>query len=156
MNFSGFNIFFLSFLFCFLFLFQRAVVDTFIFWQADFCFLTFSDDEGVSESGGEGLSSWVFNVNDIERSQMSVSGGDLSDSSFIVTLGHEDQISEFEFNVIDDFILNQVQLDGVVDVDFRVRVSDGSSVMGDNVWNFVGSNFLSNNFQKLESGFLRL
>jgi len=43
-----------------------------------------------------------------------------------------------------------------VDSDLRVWESEGSTVVGNNVWNLVWTNFLSDDFAELEFGFVRL
>ena len=48
----------------------------------------------------------------------------------------------------------QVVLDGVVDLDAWVWVSDGSSVMSDNIRNLVWSNGFRSDLAKLEFGFI--
>jgi hypothetical protein len=53
------------------------------------------------------------------------------------------KLTLLEFDVINDFIVTQVKLDGVVDIDVRVGISEGSSVVSDDVRDLVGGNFLS-------------
>lgn len=65
-------------------------------------------------------------------------------------------LTRVEFGVVEDGLGGDVNLDGVVDLDFRVSESDGSSVVGDDVWDFVWSDFLSDNLAELVFGFIGL
>ena len=60
-----------------------------------------------------------------------------------------------ELGVVKDGAGGDVKLDGVIDRDFRVSESNGSSVVGDDVWDLVWSDFLSNNLAELVFGFFR-
>ena len=51
-------------------------------------------------------------------------------------------------------ILFQIVLDGVSFVDVWVWESDSSCIVGDDVWNLVGSNCFLDNLAKLEASFL--
>ena len=46
-----------------------------------------------------------------------------------------------------------IEFKGISLVNFWVGESDGYAIMGDNVWDFVGTNCFSFNFQKFEFGF---
>ena len=50
-------------------------------------------------------------------------------------------------------MLTITYLDGIVHFDVRVRVADGSSVMGNAIWNLVLSKFLLQNLAELEGSF---
>jgi len=95
-------------------------------------------------------------VNDIERTGMLFDVGDDTNPTDIVTTYDVRYITHFEFGEIGDFILNQVVLDGIVDLDFRVGESDGSSIMGYDVRDPVGSQSLLNDLTELELSFFFL
>ena len=98
-----------------------------------------SDDEHVRESGGEGLAEDVGDVDNVEPTEVSLLVGDHSGSSHVSSAGDHDNVSGLELDVVDDRVLLKVELDGVVHSDDRVRVSDRSSVVGDNVGDSLGA-----------------
>ena len=66
---------------------------------------------------------------------MSVSGGDDSDSTQVMTAGDHAEGSGIKSDVLGDGAGLDVDDDGVVDLDVGVGVSDGSGVVGDDEWN---------------------
>jgi len=79
-------------------------------------------------------------MDNIETSWMSFLVGDDSDTTQITTHGDHNQISNIESHVIGDLSGFQIDLDGIVDLDEWVRISDGSSVMKRNVRDALVSN----------------
>lgn len=63
---------------------------------------------------------------------MSIARNDSSDTTNIVSSGDHGELSDLELDVIDDLVVLKGDLDGVVNVNKRVRVADGASVVGDN------------------------
>ena len=76
-----------------------------------------SDDEDVVESGGEFEAIFVFDVDDFVRSGMLFKSDDRSDSADVISSSDHDFSSDFEFEVGDDLIGSEVELDGIVDFD---------------------------------------
>lgn len=113
-----------------------------------------SNDEDVIDTSGEGVSSGVLNVNDIDGSWVLFLLGDDSDTSQVVSSGDHDQVSDFELDVSDDLVGFEVEFDRVVSLDVWVWVTDGTSVVCVDVWNSLCSNPLSLNAQQFELGFL--
>lgn len=54
--------------------------------------------------------------------------------------------------MVDNFVLDKVKLDSIVDFDSWVGVSDGSSIVGDNVWDTLGTELMSSDFAEFEVG----
>ena len=69
---------------------------------------------------------------------MSFSGGDGADAAQIVATGDHDQVARVELDVVLDLVGIQVEADGVVDLDVRVRVADGATVVRDDHWHALG------------------
>jgi hypothetical protein len=79
--------------------------------------------------------------------------GDKSNSSNIVSSNNHGVVVLFKLVPSVNFSCFEVELDSVIGSDFRVGVSDGSSVMGKYIWNLVLSEGSSLNFTELEGGF---
>lgn len=131
-------------------------VDTLVLGKTDPGVLSLTNNEDVSDSGGEVGTSGISDVDDVETTEMSFTGSDDTDSSDVVTVGDCADVSRLELGVLKDGSGGDFELDGVVDGDIRVGESDGSTVVGNDVRDFVGADFLSDDFAELEFGFLRL
>jgi len=131
-------------------LFNKSKSNTFTLWKRDGVGLTVTDDEDVTDSGGELVSSDIFDVSDIESTWMSLDGGEGTDSTDIVSTGKDDGgvVSEL------DNLLNgsggEVDLDGIVFADVWMWESDGSSIVGDDMWDLVFADKFLGNFAKFE------
>jgi len=133
--------------------FKRGQTDTLFLGEGDQRVLTLTNNENVGNSGSEGVSSGISNVDDIETTDVSISVDNNTDSSDVVTGGDQSKIAGFEGNVINDETSGDVNLDGIQDSDSGVGESDGSSVVGNNVGDLVGTNSLLGDLAELELGF---
>ena len=128
--------------------------DTFTLWKGDGWGLSVTDNEKIGDSGGERSTVDVLDVTDIVGTEMSFDGGDDTNSSNIVSSSEDGGGSVDELDNTVNFFGTEVVLDGVSDLNVWVWESDGSSVMGDNVWDLVLSNSLLDNLAELETSFL--
>ena len=134
------------------FFFHDVVVEAFVGWEGDFR-LFVSDDENVAASGGESLSVGVLQVDNIEAAQMSFDVKDSSDSTDVVTAGDVGQVSWLVGNPAHNSVVFQIILDWISLVNIWVWESDGSGVVGDDVWDLVGSDGFLDDLAELEVGF---
>lgn len=69
---------------------------------------------------------------------------DNTGTTHVATASDHDDVTSIELGIVGDLVLSKVKLDGVVDLDEGVRVTDGAAVVGDNVRNGLGAdgNFL--------------
>jgi hypothetical protein len=113
-----------------------------------------SDDDTVLLSGGEGVVVGILNVGNVVRTVVDLDVLEDTDATDIVSSSNEDTGTVLELEAGIDGSGGEVELDGVVDVDLGVRVSDGSTVMGDDVWDRVFANAFLLDLAELELGFL--
>lgn len=135
--------------------FQNVQIKTFVGWEGDLRLLV-TNDEDVSTSGGESLSVGILQVDDIEGSQMSLNVEDGSDSTDVVTTGNVSQMSWLVRDPTDDLVVFKIVLDGVVFIDVWVWESDGSGIVGDDVWDLVGTDGFFDDLAELEVSFWAL
>jgi hypothetical protein len=83
---------------------------------------------------------------------MSLNMKNLSNSTNVVSSSNISEVSGFIFVPFDNCVLFQIEFDCISFSNVRVGESDGSCVVGDNIWNFVGSNSSSLNLEKLSLG----
>lgn len=63
-------------------------------------------------------------MDDIETSVVSLSVCNNTNTSHVTTTGHHANAARIEVNVLSDLSSLKVDLDGVIDLDSRIRVSD--------------------------------
>jgi len=91
-------------------LLDEGVFDTFSLWNRDCWGLAVTDDEDVGQSGGELLTTDVFNVSDIERTWMLLNGFHDTDSANVVSSGEHNSGAVLELDDSLDFSLSEVDL----------------------------------------------
>jgi len=81
---------------------------------------------------------------------MSLNGGEGTDSTNIVSTGKDDGDVVGEFDDLLNGSGGEVNLDGVVDADVWMWESDGSTVVGGDMWDLVGTNLFGDNSAEFE------
>ena len=64
---------------------QCTEINTLVFWKRDFWLFSLSDDENIWEPRCEVLFAFIFNVDYVKTSKMSLTMGDNADSAYIVS-----------------------------------------------------------------------
>merc|ERR1712023_226982 len=86
--------------------------------------------EDVANTGGEGLTLGILDVDDIEATRVLVTGSDGSHTTVILTLGHHTGGTSLELDDVGDLAGGKVNLDNVVHTHKRIRVADGAAIVG--------------------------
>jgi hypothetical protein len=115
--------------------------------------LLVADDENVGFSGGKGLALGVFQVDDVEATQVLFDVLDGGDSADVVSTGDVGEVAGLVGVPLDDLVLLKVEPESVTFVDFGVREPDGSSVVGNDVGGLVGTHEFALDLHKLDLGF---
>jgi hypothetical protein len=75
-------------------------------------------------------------------------------SPHVTTASDHDDVSGLKLDVVGDTVLDKVKLDSVVDFDSGVGVSDRSTIVGNDVWDTLGTELMSSDFAEFEVCFL--
>ena len=94
--------------------------------------VTLANDEHVGGTGGEPLATIVTNVNNVESSRVLLTVLNNTDTPQVSTTGDHALLTVLELDVVNDLVGDEVELDGVVDSNGGVRVTDGTAIVGDN------------------------
>lgn len=116
--------------------------------------LAVSDDEDVSDSGVVDVASFVLEGNDRDVSELLDDRLDGADSAQVVTASDEGFMSDRKGEVLLDGLGVEVVEDRVTNLDGRVRVSDGSGVVGHHVGDLVGADLDSDDLAELSDQLL--
>lgn len=85
-----------------------------------------TDDEDVGLAGGEGVVNGVLDVDDVETTIVALTVGDDADTTHVTATGGHGDGAGVELDEVGDLAGGEVDLDGVVDLDGRVRVADAA------------------------------
>lgn len=112
-----------------------------------------SNNEDVLKSGRKFETVFVFNMDDFVRSFVLFLSDDSSNSSNVVSSGNHNLAPGFELEVVEDFVVSEVDFYGVIGLDKGMGESQGSSVMSDNIGNSLSSHCSSFDSAKFELSF---
>ena len=76
-------------------------------------------------------------------------------TTHVTTTSDHDDVAGIELDKVNDLARLNVELDGVVDLDQGVGVTDGAAVVGDNVWDTLGANTSLADLEELVGSLLR-
>lgn len=93
-------------------------------------------------------------MNNVESTQMPLLVNNHTRSTHVPSTSDHDDVTLVELDVVDDFVLDKVELDSVVDLDGRVGVSNGSAVVGHNVGDALGTELMFTDLEELEGSLL--
>ena len=78
-------------------------------------------------------------MNNVEATDVLLTVRDDTATTPVTATGDEGEVASVKLDKVGDLALLKVELDGVVDLDQRVRVTDGSAIVGDDVRNTLGA-----------------
>ena len=136
----------------FLFL-DDSSLDSLVLEQSDGWSVTSTDYHHVCDSGGESRVLAVDHVDDRERGVVLLDSGDSSDSALVWSGHHDGYVALLELVVVSDLVGLEAQLHGIVGLDVWVWESQGSAVVGDNVWDLVLADCFVDDLAELEGRF---
>jgi len=84
--------------------------DTFSLWNGNSVGLSITNDDNVTESGGEVVSLGVLDMDDIEGTLMFLDGGDDTNSTNVVSTGKDDGGTNLELDNTGDGLALEVEL----------------------------------------------
>jgi len=100
-----------------------------------------TNDENVGQSSGEGSVVGIFDVNDVETSMMLFTVSNDTNSTHVTTTSDKGQVTAVEFDKVSDLARFNIEFNSVVDFDERVGVTDGTTIVGGDSGDSLGSNF---------------
>jgi len=107
-------------------------LDTLALWQTD-PRLVLSNDENIAQSCGEGVVNGILDVDNIETTIVALTMCHYTHTTHVTSTSNHDQDTGIEGDIFGNFVCGEVNLDGVIDLDERVGVSNGSGIVCDKV-----------------------
>jgi len=94
---------------------------------------TLADDEDVGDTGGEGPLQSVLDMDDIETTGVSLPVSNDTSTTHVTSTRDHDDVTSVKLHEVDDFVLFQIEFDGIVHPDDGIGVADGAAIVGNNV-----------------------
>jgi hypothetical protein len=94
-------------------------------------------------------------VDDVEATDVLLTVHDDTRTAHVAATGNHDDVTGVKRDVVNDLVLLEVELDGVVDLDGRVRVADRAAVVGDDVRDALVAGSDLADLEELEGRLLR-
>jgi len=113
-----------------------------------------TDDEDVRDASGESPLQRVLDVHNIESTNVLLSVHDDTSTTHVTPASDHDNVAGIELDEIGDLALDEIELDGVVDLDEGVGVTDGAAVMGDDVGDTSSTDSNTADLEELVGGLL--
>lgn len=63
------------------------------------------------------------------------------------------EVTRIEFDEVGNFVVFKIEDDGIIILDMGIRITDGATIMGNNVWDPLGANTGLKNLEKFELTF---
>jgi hypothetical protein len=136
-------------------LLSNCELDTLTLWQRD-PWLLRTDDEDVVLTGSEGIVYGILDMHNVEASIVTLSVGNDANTSHVTTTSDHGNDTSVELDEVGDLAGSKVDLDGVVDLDGWVRVTDSSRIVRDQEWDSAFAQLNSLDFAKLVFGLFGL
>jgi len=130
-------------------LFNDRKLDSLTLGQGDLGGGTLTDNEHIAQTGSELVVSSVLNVDDIEGTRVALTVYDGTNTSLILSLSDHAHVSSSEGVMSGDLTGLDGHTDGVVNLHVRIRVTDGASVVGNKVRDFLLGNSNGSNSAQL-------
>jgi hypothetical protein len=94
-------------------------------------------------------------MDDVETTNMLLLVHNDTSTTHVTSTSNDYDVTRVEFHEVDNFVLFNVELNGVVDLNERVGVTDGSAVMCNNVRNSTSTDSDTANLEELVGGLFR-
>ena len=109
-------------------LLSNGELDTLTLGQRD-PWLLLSDDDNVGLTSGELVVNGILQVDNVEASVVALTVSDDTNTTHVATTGDHDNDTSVELDEVGDLASGEIDLDGVVDLDGWVRVTDSTRTL---------------------------
>jgi len=125
-------------------------LNTLALWKSDFWVIARANDENILLTSGERVAGNVTDSHNVEGSWVMFNVNNGANTSSVTSLCDHSHLARFEFDEIDYFTGFNINLDNIISLDDRIGVSDGATVVSNNIWDFLVGHSQVLNSAKLE------
>lgn len=135
-------------------LLSNGKLNTLALGEADPSLGGLTNDGDVRETGGEGVLTAVLEVDNVETTMVTLTVNNGTDTANAVSTSDNGNVTTLKLDKGLNLVGLQVKTDGVVDADQRIRVTDGTAVVGHNEGDTLGTNLHLTDLAELVLGLL--
>jgi hypothetical protein len=135
-------------------LLRNGQLDTLLLGKGDPGLVTLTNDENVGHTGSELTVKGVLNVDNFETTNVAFTVDDNTNTTHVTTSSNHADVANFELDEVSDLGAVNIVTDGVVSLDQRIGVTDGATIVGDNVRDTLSTELDLANLAKLVLGLL--
>mmetsp|Transcript_17130 Transcript_17130/g.28626 ORF Transcript_17130/g.28626 Transcript_17130/m.28626 type:complete len:268 (+) Transcript_17130:142-945(+) len=125
-------------------------LDTLALGQSNLALILVTNDKHVLRSGRKGVASGIADNGNIKRTRVLLNVRHDADTARVSTLGDHAHVTGLELKGTNNLASSDVHLDGIIRLDKGVRVTDGTTIMGDNHRDLLQGDVTSVDSAKLE------
>ena len=133
--------------------FNDGELDTVALGESDHGFSAFTNDENVGETSSEFMTSSIADVDNIEGTEVAITADNHTDTTDVVTLGDEAEVTDFELEVTDDLVGLEIDLHGITNLHSGIGEADGAGVVSNNEGNLLVGELALDDLAELEASF---
>jgi len=79
-------------------------------------------------------------MDNVKATNVLLAVNDYTSPTHVTTTGDYNDVASVELHEVCDLVLLDIEFDGVIGLDARVGVADGPAIVGNDVWNALGTN----------------
>ena len=135
-------------------LLRDGELDTLLLGERDPGLVTLTNDENVGHTGSELTVKGILNVDNLETTNVTLTVNDNTNTTHVTTTSSHADVTDLELDEVSDLGGLNIVTDGVVGLDQRIGITDGATIVGDNVRDTLGTELNLANLAKLVLGLL--
>jgi hypothetical protein len=101
--------------------------------------LVLANDENVALTGGEAVVNGILDVDDVETTVVALTVSDNTNTTHVTTTSDHNDGTGIELDEVSDLASGKLDLDGIVDLDQRIRVADAKKFLL--AWGYLGCTY---------------
>jgi hypothetical protein len=105
-------------------------LDTLVLGEGDEGSVTLTEDEDVSDESGPGVAGGVTEVDNVLSTLVLLAVVDNTNTTQVTTTSGHGEVADLKLDELLEGARGKVKLDGIVDANLRVRVTEGTAVVG--------------------------
>lgn len=132
--------------------FRDGQLDTLALWKRD-QWLFSTNNKDVSDTSSKSSVKDILDMDDFKTTLMLFTMSNDTNTTHVITTSDIANISRVKLDKFSDFTSFQINLDGVVDLDQWVWVTDGTTIVSNGIWDSLGTELDLLHLGKLVLGF---
>jgi hypothetical protein len=135
-------------------LLANSELDTLLLRERDPGLVALANNEDIGNTSSELTVKSILDMDNLKTTNVTFTVSDDTDAAHVTTTSSHADIANFELDEVGDLGILNVITNSIVGLDQRIRVADGTTIMGENIGNALGSELNFANLAELVLGFL--